>query len=690
MSTTIITAGACQFELLRGPRDADAFRGVGRVWIEATLVRSGRLPWRVYTQSFCGQELFALHLRAVEQSDAQVVLRLLARFRPLPVKLLRDHSFDPIHELGDWDQPVVSAQAELDLVLRPTRAAWGGYDFTGFSYHWEYRGPAPALFYLLDQSSWELDGDVAGATVVSQSACSAPVATFAPDTAWSTEGKLDFLVEQGDPAPVMTHNLPRWASHGAFDFQYRGDHTLLGVFARVELIRSVLCRDAGRPELKCFDKHLFDQTPRCATSAKAILLNRQRKSPVAQRNCWTAVHHEVERRARAEFGLTPEPFFPLLAQNYWNHFTADSYRRDLLPAAAALGIRQVFVDNLKKSALTARAPLPGVFNWNMCCGHEYEIADELGGPAQVAALVRDARRLGITLQSWTNNDQALSSPLNPEADPRGWYVRLEDTRQKYGGAYAGVMSVLDLAHPDARQMFVDAHVRIKAQTGLDWYLFDSFYNLAFMPINYREGRPRTMWRGLLTTLKQLQDAGVHFTIESLGPFGSVQHGVHRDFNLENIFVCWRVGMGNGYTTVPTGAPLTDPTPHDPATLYYTLAHMALRHVPLFVQQQRIDQLWGAAHRQALADYHAAYDLMATRWLQEDGQSVIWHDAAQRCAVVFCFTAQRVPLPGRVLNLTTGQTLPRAQTYALQPQQTYVIQDAAALPTSLHDGAATAR
>ena len=38
----------------------------------------------------------------------------------------------------------------------------------------------------------------------------------------------------------MTHNLPRWASHQAFDFQFKGDRTLLGVFERVELIRSVL------------------------------------------------------------------------------------------------------------------------------------------------------------------------------------------------------------------------------------------------------------------------------------------------------------------------------------------------------------------------------------------------------------------------------------------------------------------
>jgi hypothetical protein len=44
---------------------------------------------------------------------------------------------------------------------------------------------------------------------------------------------LFILVEQGNESPVMTHNLPRWASHGAFDFQFKGDRTLIGVFERV-------------------------------------------------------------------------------------------------------------------------------------------------------------------------------------------------------------------------------------------------------------------------------------------------------------------------------------------------------------------------------------------------------------------------------------------------------------------------
>ena len=45
-------------------------------------------------------------------------------------------------------------------------------------------------------ASWELDGDITGATAYSQSSCSPPVAHFARDTAWTTEGVLYFLVDE--------------------------------------------------------------------------------------------------------------------------------------------------------------------------------------------------------------------------------------------------------------------------------------------------------------------------------------------------------------------------------------------------------------------------------------------------------------------------------------------------------------
>jgi hypothetical protein len=476
----------------------------------------------------------------------------------------------------------------------------------------------------------------------------------------------------------MTHNLPRWASHQAFDFQCKGSKTLLGLFERVDLIRSILMREPGKPELKTFDKHIFDHALAYKTSAKSMLLNTDPKSDTDQKNLWTWVFDAVAERARAEFGLKEEPLVPRLCQNYWHNFTIDTYRRDLLPAAANLGFKALFVDNLNKSAMTERCPHPD-FNWNMCCGHEYEVAPRLGGPAALKAFVDDCNAHGIRVNAWTNNDQALSSPVNAaERDEKGWFVRMEDTRLKYGGAYGAVFSILDFGVEAARRYWVDCLKKIKAETGLDGYLYDSFYNLGFMPVNYRTGKPSTQWRGLLAAFKELQDAGVHFLIESFGPFGSPQHGCPTSYALpESLFACYKVTGGFGYTTIPTGSPAE--IEQAVGTLYRFFAHMASPSFGLFCNGVRIDKIWTERHKRVLADYNENLPHMHKRFLQEDGQGVLWHDAKGERATLWNFANRDVALPGRVRELTTGQDLPPAEAHSLRACCTYGVTDVDPLP-----------
>jgi hypothetical protein len=679
---SIITLGNCTFEVLtRG----EEFLGLGAVTIDGVKVRSGRLPVRPATQSFSGLELAALRVQDTLVLANEARVEMLAFFRPLAVKLMRDHSFDPIHDTRDWDVPAIAGTGRLTLVLRPAADDFDGLPCRGFSYHYEYQSDTVPLFYLLDQASWELEGNIAGATVISQSSCSTPVVTFAPDTAWTTEGVIHWEDTNSLANPVMTHNLPRWASHQAFDFQYKGDLTLLGVYAHVDLIRTLLKRDAGKAELKCLDKHLFDEALTVETTPKAILLNAAPKTAVDQRNLWTRVFDAVHDRARAEFGLAEEPLLPRIHCNYWDNFTIDDYRKDLLPAAAALGFTEVFIDNVNKSAMTADAPGAG-WHWNMCCGHEYEPAPELGGPERLKAFVDDAAALGIRVVSWTNNDQALSSPMNhwykPEQQP--WYVRMEDTRLKFGGAYTNCMSILNFANDEARSYWVECLKTIKATTGLEAYLFDSFYNLGFMPIDYAGGKPTTQWRGTLQGMKALQDAGVHFLIESFGPFGVPMHGCPLAFaQPENLFTLYKVSAQLNYTTIPT---TPTETIDDAAQLYRFFAHMAT-HIPhLFQHGKRLDQIWGDGHTRALADYHANRPFMKKRFLQEDGLGVLWLDAEATRATLWNFADRSLSLDGTVTDATTGDTLPATGTYALQACHTYVI-TGAALPVKV--GAAAA-
>ena len=680
MTSETIRLGMCSFELLR---DGETFRGLGRIDIGATQVRSGRLPLTVFTQTFSGLELSRLRLLGVEKRSGAVRIRLQALFRHLPVKLMRDHSIDPIHDTGDWDVETAAGAARIDLVLAPARARYGGHAFAGFAYHWEYESSDVPVFYLLDRASWELDGDVAGATVYSQSSCSAPVVTFGADTFWTTEGELFFL----DPAShfnrIMTHNLPRWAGHQAFDFQVKGGRTLIGIFDHVDLIRTVLRREPGKPELKCFDKHIFDEAKRYCTVPKAILSSAQPATEVQSQNLWTWIFDEVHARARAEFGLKEQPPIPMVGHHHWTNFTIDTYYKDIVPACEAVGIRAIFAENFKKSDASEVIRLP---NGNMCCSQEYEIAERLGGMQKFKEYIARCHRAGIRNYLWTNTYVSLAAGINPDHRAEGdkcWYMAMEDTRTKLAGAYTCVSSNLDFKNPAARRYWVDAHRAIVRESGLDGYFVDSFYNLFFMPVDYKTGHPRTHWREALGVMKELQDAGAGWYIESFGPFGQPQHGHPSSYNPDCIFACYYVGLGDDYVTVPVPGVQTDRNfKHDAAYVYYQLAHKVPCRLPVFIDGKRIDQVYGPAHRRALREYHERLPRMSRRWLQEDGRAVVWHDRGGKQATVFSFVDQRAALPGSVTDLTVGVKLLRSSRYRLRAGHTYVVGGAAQLPVSL--------
>ena len=367
----VLTLGITEIELLL---DGDRFLGIGKVWIDSVLIRSGRLPWRIMTQTYSGMELAELRVLGINSRDEELHIRLDARFSPLFTHLKQDHSTDPIHDTGDWQDEAPVSGGEMTLVLSKAALEIHEARFTGFSFHWHYRSDSVPLFFLYDMSSWELDGDITGATAISQSSCSDPVVIFAPDTQWTTEGLIHWVDEASKANPVMTHNLPRWASHQAFDYQYKGAHTLLGCWENVGLIRSLLRRDAHKAELKVFDKYIFDETLEFTTPSKCILLHSSGLSEIGQQNLWTWTMDLLHDRARAEFDLREEPVLPRLAVNYWHNFTIDSYYRDLLPAAAACGFKALFLDNLNKSNMTE-----GYRFGTMCCQHEVEVAPQLGG-----------------------------------------------------------------------------------------------------------------------------------------------------------------------------------------------------------------------------------------------------------------------------------------------------------------------
>src|SRR5262249_48200313 len=157
MSTQIIELPGSSASRIEVLTDGDTFVGLGKAWIGHTLVRSGRLPLRPYTQTFKGLELDTLTLLGIDRSAREVRVKLKAAFRPLPVRIMRDHSSDPTPALGDCapSPPVANGHrptARLDIVLRPAKDAFNGVKFAGFDYRYEYSGKDVPLYYIYDQA----------------------------------------------------------------------------------------------------------------------------------------------------------------------------------------------------------------------------------------------------------------------------------------------------------------------------------------------------------------------------------------------------------------------------------------------------------------------------------------------------------------------------------------------------------
>jgi len=678
----IVSLNKCKFEILL---NGDTYLGLGKIFIGDTLVRSGRLPIDLKSETFTGLKLKRLRFIDVEENAEVIKINLIGEWIAQPIRSMRDHSFDPIHDVSDWDDETVLKENNFSVIIENGEYNNSGYSFDGFTYHYEFNGDVD-VFYLLERASWELDGDINGATAYSQSACSSPVAKFTEDKFWTTEGELFFLDPEVEFNRTMTHNLPRWADHQWFDYQFKQGKTLIALFEKVDLIRTILRRDSGKAELKSFDKYIFDVTTSFATDKKSILLNTNEKTITEENNLWTWIFDDTSEKAREEFGLKEIPPQLTAGHHYWRNATIDTYYKDVLPAVAAVGAREIFAENFKRSDEYVSDRLKA---GNMCTCHDYVICEEMGGMEKFKEYIKRSKALGVKNYMWTNPLMSLNADINinhreVNNPDNNWYVNLEDTRSFSGGAYTAVGLTINFKNKNAWNYFVDTHLAICKESGLEGYYLDSFYNLFFMPVTYSGGRPQTIWRECLSAMKALEDEGVEFSIESFGPFGQVGHGHHEEYNIENIALCYTIGLGNGSVTVPVpGMERVDNTSHDVGFIYYQLAHKVPVGIPLFIDGQRIDKVYTKEHKNIFDCYsNLLYTEMYKRFMQEDNNSVIYHNKTGDKAYIWNFIQRDIVIEGEITDVMTGEKLIKAEKYILLPHHTYMIESGKELITKL--------
>ncbi len=655
------------------------FLGLGRIACGKTVLRAGDLPLRPFTATHDGIEYDRYEIEGITATPRRVVIRTRAVGVGAAVAALQDHSLDPVWSTRAWNRTAVASD-RMDWILEADERAIGGRTFTGFSYAFRFRSAAREVCYILDRATWELGGRAAGVTLLRQQMGCDPRVTLAGDTPYSTSAVIAFPLN-----PIMTHDVPRWASEQGFDYQCRDGAALVGLFDHCGLIRTIVTRTPGDRSIRHFDKHIFDQARDGRTIRKFVGFCPDVGDDTAQLNQWTRVFDADQDNVLGQFGMRRTYPRTTLSHNFWVNFTADRYREDLLPAAAALGFQQVFIDPLWENDMTRTkdGTLPAWFRGNMCCPHEYEVSKAVGG-------VAGYRRQGVALISWVGSHQSQNSPYLLEHGVQA--VKGPDGRHMYGSGYDAIYG-MDLSS-DFGPMFREAILRAARATGVSGFLYDSFYNFGWMPVNYHtpdvrnphsphHGRlqAHTQWRQLAEIMAALQKGGLHMLIESLGPWGQPQHGVRGAYNRPGSEpLAYQCAVSMGYSVIPV--PGAQARESDGPEVYYRLlankAPITLNlwaAAPAGKERLRLDRVAAPLLRQANLDYRAALPLMHTRTLLPDGAGVAWRPARGRRQVIFSFRRQSLPVSARArcLDQTVGGAAEcrRGQLFA-EPWHTYVI------------------
>jgi hypothetical protein len=652
--STVLTLGNVEIELVsRG----EAFLGIGRVSVGNRVLRDGTLPIRPFTATHDGIEFDDYVLLDVEQTGTRAVLRTKALGYGAAVPALQDHSLDPVWSIRPWDRRVL-AEAVMTWIIDAETREIGGRTWTGLAYQFQWSGPE--IYYITDRATWELGGDAVGVTLLRQQMGGDPVVTLAPDTRYSTAGNIRFPLN-----PVMTHDCPRWASEQGFDYQYKGADALIGFFDACGLVRTIVTRDPGDAGIRHFDKQIFDQTGEAATIRKFIG-TASVGDDTDHLNAWTAVFDADQDHVLGQFGMTRTYARTTLCHNFWNKFTCDSYLVDLIPAATALGFQQVFIDPFWENDMTKTkvGVLPKYAGGNMCCPHEYEVAEIQGGVPGFKRVAEIARGGGVELISWIGSHQSQVSPylISHVAE----VIKGPDGRHYYGSGYDAIYG-MDLASPFG-PMFRDAAIRAHEATTVSGFLYDSFYNFGWMPVNFHTPDPadptnahkgtlkaHTQWRQCAEILAAWQQAGMHMLIESLGPWGQPQHGVQGNFRAAGGALAYQCAVNIGYSVIPSPDTAAGEAV-GPEFYFRLLSHKAPSTLGLWVDGQRIDTVASPLIRTTNLAYRSVLPGMHTRTLLHDDAGALWHDRAGIARAFYSYKPGTVSMRAGTayVNLTTGE------------------------------------
>ncbi|MHB9024664.1 MAG: hypothetical protein ACYC7E_10900 [Armatimonadota bacterium] len=530
--------------------------------------------------------------------------------------------------------------------------------YRGFSYRYEFALDR-AFHWVLDAGTWEVGGNPEGVTLVSQRmnppagslvfTVSRQGRSFASGESFIPRSSNNATTVPDIPSdPTMGFILPiqaqlRGAGGSLVDVQYKDDGILLCYYEQADYYRSLIEWRTDDPGIGHLDHHYFPLTQAYTTPPKTIIATRVPGLTRAQAlNRWTDAWEYVATAWRRQVGVSrQEPFIGLGldccggAGKHYGSGPADLFERWEARFAwmQAQGLEYLFFGGIGNHRGN---DLPMVAN--MCQPYDYTITERYGGPEHFRVFCERAHRHDVKIALWIGghlSDHAPALREHPE-----WTINY-DCGTPWDGGYRSMRACC------YRRGFLEwmmAQMRDLKALGLDALFFDSYHNLAAMPIDYGDPTLTPQIKDLWAFQAACDEIGLPIMIESTGPIGVTSCGLWQQYldypelNYWSHYRCTihddRQGsdLRNGKITpeiffrmLANKSPIGVSVLEQANTPFEGLPDIPEEITPMMLLYQRL------------------YPRMQVRTIHEDG-SIAWYDPASGERLLFVVGAGSVTVP----------------------------------------------
>ena len=643
------------------------FHGIGQVWHGDTALRSGRLPWTIYTESEgegFGVRFEAFTLKSVDRKDdGAVELKIASRGKWMP----RVQVADAMGEARIMTRRVDTPEALFTWRFRPVTERVFENEWDGLAMQIGYECADAPIHWLMEVATWEIGGGAAGVTLIQQDVSTIQLEQeVAADSAFSTIEKF-FTDGWGGCYPMDM--LPRAAGAGICDFQSKADCTLCLFAEKPGMTRVRIDKYANENVIHYLDRAYFPLGANVQAPERKLLVLKS-PAPLKRhecRNLWLDCFMEARRRILATYDFKLEIPEPCSGAHLWDKDLKvrmdkwlDPLERDL-KEYSRLGYKQAFIHGVWDSITSdPKPPADG----NICCPYTFTFAEAFNGPKRMKQLNDEAERHGVRLMQWFSFHLSRYAPV--WKDHSDWVMK-EANGDPWDGNYGSLWS--GRVRSGFGDWFKNQILDVNTDTGIGGIFWDSYQNLGVTCIDWGSPDKAPQADEIFRMQGELQRKGFKQRVEVVTIFGVSQvatFGFQSDkfrrrlwddfVNGDHAFAL--IDNSPAFFTGAGGTHL-GPDRLSPEKYFWMTAHRSVpgiggkpwstaggnSHLPggdLAEDYGRVNHL-----------YNRLVPRMDRPRLQEGGTHVVWLDAAGKPSVTWVFTDGAVTPTGKWIDAETG-------------------------------------